>query len=774
MADELEWKVLDDDAPDEPELARPAPKPAPRRNGPPKAVVALVLAGVAALGVPWFVSQQSQSQLHASVTTLAQAEPRLDSIPFGIRSASVLTVERIVDDGAGRIQATLGYTAVAYDGTPLRFRLTRAFVAEGIALRPEPLGIDSTVATLIPPDGTGHVAVEVLADDRDFIATQIMPYLEDLADRACEFWTCPPTARATLSFTTVTADSDQPALEPLAGSWMLAGIVNDFNISPARLPAPHVAGMPADAITLAAYRRTLALRMLPLLARAVSEPFRRPLPTSTHALVVGALATRTAVLLGLEPEAIATSRPMPDDAGLITGAPDRRVVIAPRALLRLNALLGEPGSAIERDLWRRINARPVDAVESTILAAQADGRPPEEALTLVFGATQARALLVQLARPDWRALVACSHAIHFYDGQGVETISWEIQSNDPILQPGPLSSDGAFQLLTLMGQPLVLQRETGRWWWLTSGGTDYPARLNLFWVGPRSLVVVDALQGDNRFDVRLDDSVPGQLRFQVEPVPDSSREMYASWPGTDYSVSVPDYNETEPKVFHTIRILDANGAVVSDWGEAAWPSLNERTGEVAVFSRYLAATGSPEYKVTVYSGPADPTGRVIWQSSTFGWTLRAEPAFAAIRWTTEFDDLIGLLLPMADAPFWTATPVLWTMDPRTAAAHELPPPQVAGSSIFNFSISANGRYLALMSPAEGGQATQAQIVSLSDGVVVRQFTSFFGYLEWAPHADAFVRFTDDSAEIYSGPGSDALVWTSTNQGCHDVIWRPAQ
>ncbi|HRF49886.1 MAG TPA: hypothetical protein PLC98_19810 [Anaerolineales bacterium] len=778
MSEPLDWQILDDDPAAEPEPPAPETSPppvAPKRRWPAIGLGIAALA-IAALSLPWLLANPREAQLEASVTTVAGMEPRLIPIPYAIRSASAFDVETVLQDTDGRIHATLSYASTLFDGTPLRFSLERDYVTVGTTLQRDEAQEHPTLATLANADDAGRIVIKALPVDHDFLGTEVEPYLEDLAQAACAVWSCPETARVTLNFSVLTPEPDHAeALEPVAGSWLLAGAVEARFLSSAQFPAPYLAGVPADEVTLDVYRRMLGLRVLHLLARSVAEPLGRPLPSSAQAISISALAARTAAHLGLEPAVVASALPAPDDVGLITGSPDRRATLAPRALLRLNAFLGEPGSPLERELWQAISAEPVDVVRLAVRLARRNDLPPAAAFELVIGQATARELLDALTRPDWSAQIQCQQAVHIYGADGARSITWDTQNAEQVLRLYPLSPDGALQPLILLNQPLFLRTSDGTLHWLTLPDDQEAGLQDLYWVGRRTLAGYTPELGIASVVVTVDDTAPGHLAFDVSLAATTDDPFSLPWHGADVFLRLADTtSENDGRVFRSMQVVDAAGSLIADWGNAAYPSLNLNTGEVAVLSLSEDSTGLPEYRLTIYASPTDRAGRVVWRSSQFGWTLRPEPAFAAAYWNTALNEVVGFMIPRAEAPGWQSQPLLWRVDPRTGAATELPLTNETASGGVWFSVSADGQYFALTGSSDDALQFHTEILTLSDGVVVRQLKqAAVGYLEWSLHGSALAIHSEDRVALFASPEEQEPFWEVGTRGCDRVIWRPA-
>ncbi len=775
MADPLDWEILESKDTDTPDSDASLPVHTPSRRPTPRwgwigGLVALVAA--TAWAVRGLVPDSSETQLRAGIATLVAAETRGVPMPFAVRAVGQPQVDTLADDGAGRVNATLVFTATDVDGQTLRFWLARSqFVTAGNALQPDPRDFGVTRLTLAAADGFPHLELELFGEDEAFIREEIAPYLNDVANEACEVWACPDSAIARLSFTLIEPGLGQEPLEPLAGSWMLAGALDTFTISPARLPSPAVAGRPADAEALAAYRRRLALRLLPLLAQGVSAPRGRPIPTTSQPVAVAALTTRTAALLGLEPASVAASTPPADDAGPIAEIDIGREDLAIRMVPRLNALLGRPGSQIERDVWRRLGSTPTEFNEAVVASARAMRRSPEAAFAYLFGAELANELLGEIRDAGWIARASCLSSVQFFGPDGASAVSWNTTTLRPALDFLRLSADGALQPMLLLGRPLVLATATGQLAWIPESGAEPATGVVLAWENARTLVVMDAQSGSRVSEVTVDDSAAQALTFVELPALPEAQSQYR-WPGTSYVFALPDTTGPDSRAFRAMQIQDADGRVVSDWGNAAWPTRNEETGEVAALSRVEEADGTAEYRITLYNGPTDTPGRVVWRSRVFGWTLSEPATYAAIDWSAQARQIVGVLLPAGEPPMYRATPVIWKVDLTTGVSNEVPATGLALLPLYNTRMSPDGRYLAVMNAADNGIGTQTQLIRLADGVTMPGFADVPGYLEWAPTGHAFALFGLGKLLVYHGPEEPDPFWTLDDPRCSLINWAP--
>lgn len=766
MTDPLDWQILDDKAPEEPEPPPTSPPDRPNSRTRWWWVGGLIGCGALAAAVaPYWFSSSRETQLHTTVLAVVASEPRISPIPYAITTLGPLQVGAITDVGDGRIRASLAYTATDVDGLVLRFNLDRSLKAEGTLLASDADAMDETVITLHGRSQTPRLDLTILAADSEFIIRDVAPYLEDVARRACEIWACPEGTTTRLSLTGTTPGAGEQAIDPLTGSWLLASAAETTVEAGVSLPAPLVSGQPADAASLDAYRRRLALRLLAVLARGLVDSTGQLDRPANNALIVDALAARAAVLLNLEPASVATALPQADDAGLINDSPAAPLIVAERALLRLNAFLGEPGSALERELWSRLHHTPADVIGVAVEMAHESRLPPERVMDLVWGGGLTRAMVSQLTRPDWLAQLACVDGVHVVGARGQGAVKWETLAASRLLEVGPMSADGTYQALVFAGQPLLLDSVSGHVWWMV-WPDPVPGRSPRFaWSessGPGILDPMGAWVAQIKFDPRY---------ASLFRNPTANAASYR-WEGRAYRVNLSDMTGGDSRVFRAQQVIDSNGNVVADWGQAAWPSLNPRTGEIAVLSRVEDPTTPTEYRITIYANPTDPTGRVVWRSGEFGWMAGQTLAWAAVQWTGDDHDVVGIVRPANDG-YYIPLPVVWRTDPDTARSVELPTLKLASSTIFDFSVSADGEYVALVSAASQGPGTRTSVVSTLDGELVNAFDLPGGLLTWAPSGHVFAFEGGGHPQVYARPEDHTPIWSLSDTGCAPLVWRPA-
>ncbi len=767
MTDPLDWQILDDKAPEEPD-----PLPAVSVQQPPRdsrawwVGGALAVAAAGALAARAILPVSTDTQLNTTVLALLATEPRLDPVGYAVAERGALQVVSLEDTGDGRVHATLAYTATDVDGAALRFGLERNLILDGTLLN-----FDSTTSDADPLALTGypHLELEVLSQDRAFVEELIAPYLRDVARQACELWGCPATATARIAFTQRSAsDADRP-LTPVADSWLLATAAASVDTAPVEVASPAQTGQPADALTLDAYRRRLAARMLTALARDVVFPAGSAQPTDGDALVVSALAARTAALLGLEPVAVAGALPSSDDAGVIGDSPDTGPIAAERALRRLNAFLGAPGSDLERALWQRLQSGSTSTARVLIDLARADRRTPEDVLGLYFGAGTTRDILDQLTSSDWTAQVSCVGSVHIAGPKGDTAVRWQTHSENRILELGPVSEDGAFQALVFAGYPLLRDIATGRLMWMVWPRSGPGAAPRFAWEDDQSLAFNDAWRSGVLGLWAAQTVDGGANASSARGGAAALNAVEYRWRGYVY-IDVPETSDADNGlVFRHHRVFDGAGELVADWGSAAWPAVNPRTGEIAVLSRAGASAGTPEYRLTVYANPADSTGRVVWRSGEFGWQADGQPAWAAVRWAPDTHVLISALRPVTDG-FVAPLPVFWRTDPDDAQSVRLPAPKLSSATIFDYSVSADGHYIALVSASSQGPGTQVGIVSAADGELVNGFDLPGGLLQWATSGHAFTFPGAQRPEVYARPEDHAPVLALGADGCANPVW----
>jgi hypothetical protein len=147
-----------------------------------------------------------------------------------------------------------------------------------------------------------HASITYQAADAGFVEGDLAPYLDDVLQRACAEWTCPPNTTIKLqlgSGLSLPISPDQPY--PLVDEPLLFAFVRakDLNVKSDTLllPAPHLAGYPANAPANAWLKRAIALQALTELATRLTLPGGSG--QSANAFLY-ALVARSAARLGLE------------------------------------------------------------------------------------------------------------------------------------------------------------------------------------------------------------------------------------------------------------------------------------------------------------------------------------------------------------------------------------------------------------------------------------------------------------------------------------------
>lgn len=772
MPDDFEWDIIEDEEsspPGTPEAVSPPVAAEPARRVPSTRFwlgVILVVALLALGGVWWSSRDQQQGQLSHTVTDMVNDERGPAPLSFGLTGLSGPNLKSVTDKGSGRIAATLTFTATLADGTPLSFTIDRTYTAEGTLLRREQLPAEEASSVLAPATSSARVEFEVLGADREFIQRDVAPYLNDIARRACELWACPPNAFVRVSFTAANRGSSTSRLD-LAGSWELALADSMRGITVVRVAPPHLAGVPADAVTLDAYRRTLALQILPLLADAVAEPEGRPLASRITG-VVDALVARTAVHLGLEPVSVLKAVPTDDDSGPLNDVTLSQTQTAERAFRRLNALLGSTHQEVERLTWRRLGtASQVDATAALISAFAEEDRDPATALAVVFGTRPARAVLALLTRQSWIARVECRDSIVQFDPQGTDVFQLGSDIERSTFQLLDTSPDGRWQPMSLGKAPIVLDRNTGRLFWLpfADGVNDYG--ISLQWTANNELGLASI--GDQVRTVRVDisEGVDGVVEFAVtpfewlyQPFPPDQTETHLEW----------TYETNGNDTFTRMRLVRSNGTRVVDFGLAAPPAYNPETGEYALLDLTPDGPHGPEYRVRVFSGPQDETGQIVWESANKALVAEAKPHSAALTWIPRVHKIALVIQTVESLRDMYVEAGFWMIDPKALESERLWWQPVNGIRAQNFTLSGDQDFLALSNFDSGSFAATVQIVSVDTGDTIRTFSLFNGQLAWAPTGHPFAILDSEGVKFFSAPDQPSAALGATGADCWRVDW----
>lgn len=772
MSDDFEWNITEDD--EAPPSATPAESNRPGVLEPTKRApstrlwlgLILIVALLALGGVWWSSRDQQQGQLNRTVTDMANNEHGPAPLPFGLTGVSSLSLQSLTDQGAGRIAATLTFSATFADGTPLTFQLDRTYTAEGTLLRREQPASDEAASVLAPATSRARVEIEVLGADREFIQQDVAPYLNDIARRACELWACPPDAFAYISFT---ASDSRPSTEQvnLAGSWQL--VIDDRlrGSSVVRVAPPHLAGVPANAATLDAYRRMLALHMLPLLADAVVEPDGRPLASRVNG-VVDALVARTAVHLGLEPASALAILAPDDDAGPLNDLARGQSGAAERTFGRLNVILGPAHQEVERMTWRRLGtAAEVDATTAIISAFAADNRDPADAFTLIFGKSDGRATLDMLRRDRWLARAECQDGLVQFYPEHTEIAYWGTDIERPVLHLYDASPDGRWQPLSLAGAPILLDQRTGKVYWLPYAESSNTYGIVAQWLTNDELGLASIGDQVRTIRVGLVDAPDGSVEFAVKPFewvhlqfPPDQAETHLEW---TYELNGND-------TFTRMRLVRRNGTLVVDFGLATQPVFNPDTGEYALLDLIPDGPHGPEYRVRVFSGPDDAEGRIVWESSNKALYAELTPHSGAIAWIPRTHQIALVVQTVESLRDMYVEAGFWIIDAETAESERLWWQPVNGIRAQSFALSGDQSYLALTNWDSGSPAATVQIVSIDSGDTLRTFSLFNGQLVWAPMTRAFALVDTDGVRLFAAPDQPAAAVSAGGSSCSRVIW----
>ena len=771
MPDDFEWDITEDDEappaaaaeanrPTAPEPARPAPST--------RLWLGLILTvALLALGGVWWSSRdQQQGQLNRTVTAMANDERSAAPLPFGLTDISDRILQNLTDEGSGRIAATLTFTATFADGTPLTFTVDRTYTAEGTLLRREQLPSDEASSVLAPATSSARVEFEVLGADREFVQRDVAPYLNDLARRACALWACPPNAFVQVSFT-ATNQGPSASRPDLAGSWQLALSDRLRGITVFRVPPPHLAGVPADAVTLDAYRRVLALHVLPLLADAVVEPEGRPFASRITG-VVDALVARTAVHLGLEPASVLAAIPSADDNGPLNDLTLSQTQTAERAFRRLNALLGPSHQEVERLTWRRLGtAQQVDATAAIVSAFAQENRDPTEALALIFGARPAQAVLEMLSHQSWFARVECQDSIVQFNADGTAAFELGSDIERSVVSFFDVSPGGRWQALSLARAPVLLDQHSGRLFWLpfADGANDYG--IGLQWLTDDELGLASI--GDQVRTVRVGilDRDDGSVELSVTPFewiyqqfPPDQSETHLEW----------TYETNDNDTFSRMRLVRSNGTRVVDFGLATYPVYNPETGEYALLDLIADGPYGPEYRVRVFSGPDDPEGRIVWESHNKALYAEVTPHSGALAWIPRTHQIALVIQTVESLRDMYVEAGFWIIDADTGESSRLWWQPVNGIHAQSFALSGDQGFLALSNSDAGSPAAIVQIVSVSTGDTVRTFSLFNGQLSWAPTGQGFALVDTDGIKVFSAPDQPVAPLHAAGVNCGRVTW----
>lgn len=763
MADDFDWTVIEEGPQSDDRDPSPEPSAPTRPASPRWPFIGVATAAVAALavGLALFWPHDGDTQLRANLAAVAGAELRPVPLPYAIRSQSALAVESVAEDGE-RLNVTFGFTATLVDGTPLRFRLERVLTAEGGVLKKDAAAVDETLVTITARASNPRIELEAQVVDRDFLEREVAPYLADIGARACAIWSCWGDSSIRLSFTLTDPAAGRTAFEPIGGSWMLAAMSNLYRTAQPVLPPPHVAGVPADPATLEAYRRTLAMRMLPRFANQIAGPVGRPDVGAANDTLVAALAARTSLLLGLEIRAADALSTPPVTTGQLTDPDLSSRDLAQQALWRFNAVFGPTLNPVEKDVWRQISRSDPDVLSAMAEAMAQSGWQPEQALGLLTDSDVVQRAVQRLTGESWSLLVQCQTRSQVLGRDLRPTVGGELPANWQDLDFYPISGDGSFLPMMLAHQPALLDRTTGLAWWLPTASLAGGRASWMSWIDSDTIQIEPLTwEGQpNGIRVHVNRATDGRLTFNTDsgdntatwnrvPSPDSPY-IFEALPDTDMSGN-----------FMRSGLIHESGARVVDYGLAAAPAVNAVTGEFVVLSRDLTTA---EYLVTIYSGPTDTVGTVVWRSATEAH-LGAGPHKGVVAWETVGHRVLVALEAAQVVSRPENEAGVWIIDPGAARSRRLDWVPGSISPELFWQVAADGRYAALSTP---GTVTLVDLAGDQPPRLLSGAADIF----WAPHGSALALTMPDGLRIFADPNDVEPRWTTSDTTCSNLIWNP--
>lgn len=296
--DLLDWDITDAPDPDEimtrPEVSRPVA--ASRPHGLSRqswlllsSVIVLAIGSISAFSAwnRWRILTQVRQIVSAEGSPLAWPSPLV--FPANPASANIQSITAL-DNYTAR--AEVARTFRSPTGQSLTFTLAQFYeFARGTWHR-----ISIPEAYWGPAHGYAGERVWInYREVDDGFVKDFGPFVDDVLQRACAEWDCPPQLRLELNFST-DAYSDRlstspETTRPNAFRLLLAGVDIDQEI---RFPSPHLAGYPADEASALALKQALALQTLMGLANELVGASHR------DNAYLYALTARLAARLGLE------------------------------------------------------------------------------------------------------------------------------------------------------------------------------------------------------------------------------------------------------------------------------------------------------------------------------------------------------------------------------------------------------------------------------------------------------------------------------------------
>ena len=230
-----------------------------------------------------------------------------------------------------------------------------------------------------------------------------------------------------------------------------------------------------------------------------------------------------------------------------------------------------------------------------------------------------------------------------------------------------------------------------------------------------------------------------------------------------------------PELYRDIATAIVGEMPAGEWRRAVIEARLLST-VIELEATYFDANGQP---VSVYAGDgADFAFEAI--RNQMGDANGPRGAWYSARFELSADGKYDVRYDYDSKPAFSTEPTrdmlledLKRTDPDTAQSTELPTLKLSSSTIFDFSVSADGEYVALVSAASQGPGTRTSVVSTLDGELVNAFDLPGGLLTWAPSGHVFAFEGGGRPQVYARPEDHAPIWSLSDAGCAALVWRPA-
>ncbi len=682
--------------------------------------------------------------------------------PGRLRSVETLTPDTV--------RADVVHQFLAPDGSRASFALPQFYrYANGAWKRTAP---PATYRGELQKWSGKHIDLSYFAIDEDF-AQELGPYLDGVISQVCAAWTCPEDPKIGLDFL---LDNTSPSYittspgEPLLFKLLFARAMSAGGPT-SSVPAPHLAGYPADTASTELLKHLLALETL---TRATDEITRRGQTQSDNAFAY-ALAVRMGVRLKLEaPEAATIFFANPaftteelwaaNTKPLYPQAPYDQQAVLHQALAMLNVILRDQPPETEDKLFRSLHTAP----DPVAWLSEGLGIAPEEArarLLAAVGSTDG--IQVQLPTSTRHEFtLGCRGGLALFsrgDSQPTYFLSGDFFGTFF----GQWSPDGQRLLIYLSGQPAVVDMTSGAITWLPNPSRDYYTSYAYQWA---SDTVVAYTLWPRWSSEREPDPSQYSLNFLDTA---SSEQPYPSIPRVQGYALAPD---------------DSTAAIV----QIHKGYFDYREGRIAL----MLATGGPTTPVADGVNPVwSPDGRSLlytyFDGATFSLRI-AEPATGNIREVLSVNDLgitEGSSATWSLGGDWSPTgeqiafyASRYSSDGSQARVGTVGPDgsnrrilmeQHSQFDAFPSGYSADGKFLAV-TVQNWGWPQQTIIYDATTGEARLTLPNLGGSLAWSPTGHQLALGGLDGLYLLAEPGDprsqpEKLV----GDECYSILWNPA-